>query len=134
MTYTLDTTPVAASGGANPYGGAISQRIADLQGQLNYFTPGQPIPNPGSGTPALLVSSDDGVAVTVPGGVSVVKNQDAGVDLQGNGAADQLIISSVGFTYHSNGGSGIVLADDAQAGGPAGDSNIVLAGEGAGIS
>jgi hypothetical protein len=134
VVYTLDTTPVASSDNSNPYAGAIGQRLADLLGSLgdlSYFSPGQPIPDPSTGSPALLITSNVG-AVTVSGGVSLVRNQAAGTDLQGNGEANQIVVSSAGFTYHSNGGSGIVLADDAQAGGPAGNSNIVLARSGGG--
>jgi len=135
VSYMLDTSPVASGDNANPYAGAIGQRLADLlgsMGNLSYFGPNQPIPDSSTGTPALLISGNDGTPVTVPGGVSVVRNQTAGVDLQGSGEANQVVVSSVGFTYHSNGGSGVVLADDAQAGGPAGNSNIVLARSGGG--
>ncbi|MBN9560166.1 MAG: Ig-like domain repeat protein [Alphaproteobacteria bacterium] len=128
VAYTLDTTPVA-SGDGNPYAGAIGQQLANLLGSLgdlSYFGPNQPIPDASTGSPALLITGNAG-AVTVPGGVSLVRNQAAGTDLQGSGQANQVVVSSTGFTFHSNGGSGIVLADDAQAGGPAGNSNIVLA-------
>jgi hypothetical protein len=134
VVYTLDTTPVASSDNSNPYAGAIGQQLANLLGSLgdlSYFGPNQPIPDPTTGSPALLITSSVG-AVTVPGAVSLVRNQASGTDLQGSGGANQVIVSSAGLTFHSNGGSGIVLADDAQAGGPAGNSNIVLAGPGAG--
>ncbi len=135
VTFTLDTTPVAAGDNGNPYAGAIGQRLAELlgaSGGLTYFGPNQPVPDPSTGTPALLISGNDGTPVTVPFGVAIVRNQAAGVDLRGSGQDDQVVVSSVGFTYHSNGGSGVVLADDAQAGGPAGNSNIVLARSGGG--
>jgi Ca2+-binding RTX toxin-like protein len=135
VTYTLDTTPVASGDNGNPYAGAIGQQLANLLGSLgglSYFGPNQPIPDASTGSPALLISSTDGNPITVPGGVSVVRNQASGVDLQGSGQANQVVVSSTGFTFHSNGGSGVVLADDAQAGGPAGNSNIVLARSGGG--
>jgi Ca2+-binding RTX toxin-like protein len=135
VVYTLDTTPVASGDNNNPYAGAIGQQLTNLLGSLgdlSYFGPNQPIPDSSTGSPALLISSSGGSPVTVPGGVSVVRNQASGVELQGSGQANQVVVSSVGFTYHSNGGSGVVLADEAQAGGPAGNSNIVLARSGGG--
>ncbi len=118
--------PLATAGGS-PYIVALRQQLGGLlgsSGRLTYFAAGNPVPP--VGVPSLLISTGGAATITMPAGVRAARNQIAGTDLQGSGAAGQFITSTAGFTYHSNGGSGIVLADDATAGGRAGNNHIVL--------
>ncbi len=124
-----------AGEGASLLYGAMLQSLTTLlpaTSQYVAFTAGQTAPTGPNVVAGMSIPANASSGRTVTPGVPVVINRLPGNYLLGNGAANQFVVSSTGFTYHANGGSGVVLADDIQAGGRAGDNHIVLAPSGGG--